>query len=71
MASGCKRRSRGFLIRPGELSNLLAIAKHAGYQYADSTCDACSMISYPNYKFYWPIKALGMYMKRHGDEELF
>jgi lanosterol synthase len=29
-----------------------------------------SMITYPNYKFYFPVKALGMYMKRHGDEEL-
>jgi lanosterol synthase len=26
------------------------------------------MISYPNYKFIFPIKALGMYMKRYGDE---
>ncbi|KPI38000.1 Lanosterol synthase [Cyphellophora attinorum] len=31
----------------------------------------CScMISYPNYKFIFPIKALGMYMKRYGDEVL-
>jgi lanosterol synthase len=29
-----------------------------------------SMITYPNYKFYFPVKALGMYMKRYGDEEL-
>jgi lanosterol synthase len=28
---------------------------------------ACSMISYPNYKFIFPIKALGMFAKRHGD----
>jgi hypothetical protein len=27
-----------------------------------------SMISYPNYKFIFPIKALGMYAKRFGDE---
>jgi len=26
-----------------------------------------SMISYPNYKFIFPIKALGMYAKRFGD----
>jgi lanosterol synthase len=25
------------------------------------------MISYPNYKFIFPIKALGMYAERHGD----
>ncbi|KAF1994227.1 terpene synthase [Amniculicola lignicola CBS 123094] len=29
------------------------------------------MISYPNYKFIFPIEALGMYAKRWGDEELF
>ena len=31
----------------------------------------CScMITYPNYKFYFPIKAFGMYMKRWGDEKM-
>ena len=29
-----------------------------------------SMISYPNYKFIFPIKALGMYAKRFGNEPL-
>jgi len=29
-----------------------------------------SMISYPNYKFIFPIKALGMYVKIFGDEAL-
>lgn len=28
------------------------------------------MISYPNYKFVFPIKALGMYAAKYGDEEL-
>ncbi|KAF1954118.1 lanosterol synthase [Byssothecium circinans] len=28
------------------------------------------MISYPNYKFFFPIKALGMYAKRFGNEAL-
>jgi lanosterol synthase len=28
------------------------------------------MISYPNYKFIFPVKALGMYAKRFGDEPL-
>jgi len=28
------------------------------------------MISYPNYKFIFPIKALGMYAQRFGDEVL-
>jgi lanosterol synthase len=30
-----------------------------------------SMISYPNYKFIFPIKALGMYAERFGDKALF
>ena len=29
-----------------------------------------SMISYPNYKFIFPIKALGMYAKRFGNTPL-
>jgi lanosterol synthase len=29
------------------------------------------MISYPNYKFIFPIKAMGMYAKRYGDDPLF
>ncbi|KAL2825897.1 terpenoid cyclases/protein prenyltransferase alpha-alpha toroid [Aspergillus cavernicola] len=28
------------------------------------------MISYSNYKFYWPIRALGLYSKKFGNEEL-
>jgi lanosterol synthase len=28
------------------------------------------MISYPNYKFIFPVKALGMYAKRFGNEEI-
>lgn len=28
------------------------------------------MITYPNYKFYFPIKAFGMYMRRYGDEPM-
>lgn len=28
------------------------------------------MISYPNYKFYWPIRALGLYARKYGNEEL-
>lgn len=29
-----------------------------------------SMISYPNYKYIFPIKALGMFAHRFGDKEL-
>ncbi|KAJ5241114.1 Lanosterol synthase [Penicillium citrinum] len=28
------------------------------------------MISYPNYKFYWPIRALGLYSRKFGNAEL-
>jgi len=28
------------------------------------------MIIYPNYKFYFPVKAFGMYIKRYGDEKM-
>lgn len=28
------------------------------------------MISYPNYKFIFPIKALGMFAARYGDPEV-
>ncbi|KAK2811543.1 hypothetical protein FQN50_002166 [Emmonsiellopsis sp. PD_5] len=28
------------------------------------------MISYPNYKLYWPIRALGMYVRKFGNETL-
>lgn len=29
------------------------------------------MISYPNYKFIFPIKALGMFARQWGDIDLF
>lgn len=28
------------------------------------------MISYPNYKYIFPIKALGMFMRKFGDVEM-
>ncbi|PGH16342.1 hypothetical protein AJ79_01884 [Helicocarpus griseus UAMH5409] len=28
------------------------------------------MISYPNYKLYWPIRALGLYVRKFGNEEI-
>lgn len=86
MESGYKRRLRGCLIRVGELSLFfpflcdlprgirccgwmdLFVFFRYGYTHTDEI--RYSMISYPNYKFYFPIKALGMYMKWYGDEEL-
>lgn len=29
-----------------------------------------SMISYPNYKFVFPIQALGMYGRKYGDKAI-
>jgi len=40
------------------------------YSYTGQTLTEDSMISYPNYKFIFPIKALGMYAKRFGNEFL-
>ena len=31
--------------------------------------ESSSMISYPNYKFTFPIKALGMFARTTGDEQ--
>ncbi|WEW56037.1 Lanosterol synthase erg7A [Emydomyces testavorans] len=28
------------------------------------------MISYPNYKLYWPVRALGLYAKKFGNDEI-
>jgi len=53
--NGCKRALRVFSTRIGLSSSYPA---------------NCSMISYPNYKFYFPIKALGMYAHLYGDEKL-
>jgi lanosterol synthase len=40
------------------------------YEFANECVSARSMISYPNYKFIFPIKALGMFAKQWGDIEL-
>lgn len=79
MESGCRRRSRGCSIAPGK-SNLFPKPSHTqallcgrnvvpdGNRLANKNTN--SMISYPNYKFIFPIKAFGMYMQRYGDESL-
>jgi len=58
MGSGCRRRLRAFSIKIGKA--LLH----------ERTTDLGSMISYPNYKFCFPIKALGMYAHLYGDEAI-
>lgn len=63
MGSGCRRRLRGCLTSLGKFSfRCLCLRTIANMNY--------SMISYPNYKFIFPIKALGMYAKRFGDEKI-
>jgi hypothetical protein len=64
MASGCKKASKVSLTRVGEFASTLPFHKGQILMQHDS------MISYPNYKFIFPIKALGMFAKRFGDLEL-
>ena len=66
MGSGCRRGLRGFLIRVGKLSRILPFRVRMLLLTGDVGWD--SMISYPNYKFIFPIKALGMYERRSGAE---
>lgn len=62
MGNGCKRPSKAFLINPGKCS------KSDTFSVILANC--CSMISYPNYKFEFTIKALGMFAKKYGDFEV-
>lgn len=75
MASGSKKESKAYSTRVGKIfapffffflffflkKNLLI---HFMLTFLHS------MISYPNYKFIFPIKALGMYSRRFGDAAL-
>jgi len=70
MESGCRNRLRGCLIRVGELMFLL-LPQSSRFSLGTLLMCSASMISYPNYKFIFPIKALGMFAKRHGNLDLF
>jgi hypothetical protein len=59
MGSGCRRALRVFSTRVG------VYTYHNALVMFDADCD--SMISYPNYKFIFPIKALGMYARRFDE----
>lgn len=60
MGNGYKKQLKEFLIAAGKFNNA-----------SPNRMLICpSMITYPNYKFYFPIKAFGMYKKRWGDEAL-
>lgn len=66
MASGCKKALRVSLTRVGELF----LPHFEGRLKKNTNVMIGSMISYPNYKFIFPIKALGMFAKKYGDPEL-
>ena len=63
MGNGCKRPSKVFSINPGKRSVGLR-------SFWTVLANYCSMISYPNYKFQFTIKALGMFAKKYGDFEV-
>ena len=69
MGSGSRRPLRGYLIKAGKfLFPFFRTRFLWSFRRADWFWN--SMISYPNYKFIFPIKALGMFAKRYGDVEL-
>lgn len=62
MVNGCRRLSKVFLTSLGMYNAvLLEICR---------MLMNTSMISYPNYKLYWPIRALGLYAKTFGNESI-
>ena len=63
MGNGCKRPSKAFLINLGKCYMSLR-------SFQQRWLIVCSMISYPNYKFEFTIKALGMFAKKYGDFEV-
>lgn len=64
MESGYRRQLRVYSISHGKFTLCLILFLNLGTDHPSS------MISYPNYKFYWPIRALGLYSKTFGDAEL-
>lgn len=46
------------------------IGKSSFLSFYKQVANWSSMITYPNYKFYFPIKALGMFANRFGNEPL-
>lgn len=64
MESGSRRVLKGFLTRARE--------SHRGHfnLSGQSLMIRISMISYPNYKFTFTIKALGMFGRRYGNLEI-
>ena len=66
MVVGSKRLLRGSSTKAGEYMRAFAELTPTLQDNANDS----SMISYPNYKFIFPIKALGMFAKRFGDPKV-
>lgn len=69
MESGYRRVSRECSTRAGKLLfvNFRAVSSRPANTHSFLFR---SMISYPNYKFIFPIKALGMFARRFGDAQV-
>ena len=65
MVSSNRRLLKGFLTKAGKSFVYASLA----FEWK-GLIEGNSMISYPNYKFYFPMKAMGMFAKRYGDTKL-
>ena len=73
MESGCKRASRECSTRAGKSyasANLVIGITFASHLGLLTDIFLNSMISYPNYKFIFPIKALGMFARRFDNSKV-
>jgi hypothetical protein len=67
MGNGRRKLLRECLTRVGEH---LCCGPHQKFKVIFANFWPPSMISYPNYKFTFTIKALGMYARRYGDADI-
>lgn len=71
MASGSKKESKAYSTRVGKFfAPFFLFLLFLKLNHSFMLTFLHSMISYPNYKFIFPIKALGMYSRRFGDAAL-
>lgn len=68
MESGCRRVLRACSTRAGESFCFLSFDRRG--RGIPLTHPSRSMISYPNYKFIFPIKALGMFARKFGNPQI-
>ena len=64
MANGCRKELKEYSIRACKLPTL--VLRDSADRFSWNR-----MISYPNYKFYWPIKALGLFARRYENPTIF